>query len=60
MAVPGRLRHEVLSVYRQILRLSRSWQASVESETVPERGYIQEEARRLFKRNAQVASQPAL
>ncbi len=56
MAVPGRLRHEVLSVYRQILRLSRSWQASVESETVPERGYIQEEARRLFRRNAQVAS----
>ena len=48
------MRREVLGVYRQILQLSRNWEASVGSETATERGYIREEARRLFRKNKEV------
>ncbi|XP_003386860.1 PREDICTED: LYR motif containing protein 1-like [Amphimedon queenslandica] len=42
---------EVLSLYRRILSLARVWRATVESDSVIERKYIKEEARRLFHKN---------
>ena len=47
-------RSRVLHVYREILKLSRSWEAQIASETPLERRYIQEEARRLFQKNKEV------
>ena len=48
------LRREVLRKYREILRLSRSWEASEEAETAAERRYIREEAVSLFRKNKDV------
>lgn len=48
------LRQEVLHLYRQILRLGRSWQAMDPQETFTERHYIRTEAQRLFKLNKSV------
>ena len=45
---------EVLSLYRRILRLSRTWVALDPSQTQVERDYIRDEARHLFKDNKQV------
>lgn len=49
------LRREVLKKYRDVLRLSRTWQASEGSETAAERQYIREEAGRLFRKNQHVS-----
>jgi hypothetical protein len=47
------LRRQVLKVYTDILRTARKWQASsgIELQTIEERNYIKEEARRLFRKN---------
>ncbi|KAK3781500.1 hypothetical protein RRG08_054840 [Elysia crispata] len=44
-------RVQVLSLYRQVLRLSRSWIAvsKISDETNQERAYIRDEARKLFR-----------
>ena len=48
------LRKEVLRVYRDILRVARSWQSGtqMESATLEEREYIRQEARFLFRKNS--------
>jgi hypothetical protein len=43
-----------LSLYRQIFRIARTWQAVDPVETAAERTYIQNEARQLFKANKAV------
>lgn len=43
-----------LSLYRQIFRMARTWQAIDPAETAAERIYIQNEARQLFKANKAV------
>ena len=48
------LRGEVLRKYKEILRFSGAWRASEEAQTTAERGYIKEEARRLFRKNKHV------
>lgn len=48
------VRLNVLSVYKRILKLSRSWTASDPSKTEIERKYIQDEAKDLFRRNKKV------
>ncbi|XP_022517886.1 LYR motif containing protein 1 [Astyanax mexicanus] len=47
-------RVQVLSLYRRVLRIGRSWRAQSESETERERKYITEEARHLFRLNQQL------
>jgi len=46
------LRGEVIRLYKEILRLSRRWEASDVRETKVERNYIRDEARLLFRQNA--------
>ncbi|EGD81061.1 small GTP binding protein RAB8 [Salpingoeca rosetta] len=48
-------RGEVLRLYRRILQAARTWSATVAEDTLVERKYIQDEARRLFKRNKNVS-----
>ncbi|KAI0218225.1 LYR motif-containing protein 1 [Lamellibrachia satsuma] len=45
------LKHEVLTLYRRIQRLSRTWKAAIPAETNEERVYIRNEARQLFRQN---------
>jgi len=45
------LRPQVLSMYRRLMRLSRTWTAKFDDQTVVERDYIKDETRRLFKAN---------
>ncbi|KAL4617871.1 LYR motif-containing protein 1-like [Arapaima gigas] len=60
--VPGRFmmtaatRHEVLALYRRVLRIARSWRAlsGLQQDTDSERRYIAQEARTLFRQNQQV------
>ncbi|XP_036403666.1 LYR motif containing protein 1 [Megalops cyprinoides] len=49
-------RQEVLSLYRRVLRIARSWQAqsALPQDTKSERDYIAQEARTLFRQNQQV------
>ncbi|KAG9476991.1 LYR motif-containing protein 1 [Eleutherodactylus coqui] len=49
-------RSEVLSLYRRIFQIARKWKSSsgLEEETVKERQYIVEEARKLFRKNKNV------
>ncbi|OCT61615.1 LYR motif-containing protein 1 [Xenopus laevis] len=49
-------RREVLNLYRQIFRIARKWQAAsgLMEETIKEREYIVDEARKLFHRNKQI------
>ena len=54
------LRSQVLSLYRTILRLSRTWQAKQSSETGQERQYIVNEARRSFRLNRDLTSESAI
>ena len=44
-------RRVVLKTYRRILRVARHWQSAsgIESQTLEERKYIEEEAGRLFR-----------
>ena len=47
---------EILSVYRRILRVARSWEASSgrAEDTSEERSYIANECRELFRQNSKV------
>ncbi len=47
---------EILSVYRRILRVARSWKASSgrAEDTLEERKYIANECRELFRQNSKV------
>ena len=47
---------EVLSVYRRILRVARTWRASsgLAKDTLEERNYIASECRELFRQNSEV------
>ena len=45
-------RMSVLRLYRQILRIGRSWEAVDPKDSVKERAYIISEARRLFEANS--------
>ncbi|KAI1896261.1 hypothetical protein AGOR_G00092980 [Albula goreensis] len=49
-------RQEVLSLYRQVLRIARTWQAqsALSMDTEKQRIYIAEEAKTLFRQNKQV------
>ncbi|KAJ8364240.1 hypothetical protein SKAU_G00130710 [Synaphobranchus kaupii] len=49
-------RQEVLSLYRQVLRIARTWQAqsALPKDTDRERLYIAQEAQTLFRQNKQV------
>jgi len=53
-------RREVLSVYRRIFEVARTWQAASETgvsgvqDTEEERNYIRQEARKLFRKNKDV------
>ena len=50
------LKKEILSVYRHILRVARSWRASSgrAEDTLVERNYIANECRELFRQNSKV------
>lgn len=49
-------RSDVLSLYRRVLRIARSWtaQSALPHDTDTERKYITQEARTLFRQNQQV------
>ena len=47
---------QVINLYRRILRLSRSWNASNPSNTQEERNYIRNEARYWFHKNSSVSN----
>ena len=49
------LKQEVLTLYRRIQRLSRTWKAAIPAETNEERVYIRNEARQLFIQNKHVS-----
>ncbi|CAH1795406.1 unnamed protein product, partial [Owenia fusiformis] len=51
------LRKEVLSLYRRIFRLARTWTAQNPDETWQEQEYIKDEARRLFRKNKNVTNE---
>jgi len=51
------LRPQVLSIYRRLLRLGRTWVAKSEDQTVVERDYIRDETRRLFRANQHLTSE---
>ncbi|KAI1719715.1 complex 1 protein (LYR family) domain-containing protein [Ditylenchus destructor] len=46
-------RQRVLSTYRRILRLGNNWTAQNPEDTLKEREYIKEEARKQFKAHSQ-------
>ncbi|KPP69394.1 LYR motif-containing protein 1-like [Scleropages formosus] len=50
-------RHEVLTLYRRVLRIARGWRArsGLQQDTDDERRYIAHEARTLFRQNQQVS-----
>lgn len=48
------LRREVLRKYKDLLKFSNTWRATVDTETDTERAYIREEARKLFRKNKSV------
>jgi hypothetical protein len=50
------VRQRVLSVYRNIVRLGRRWEAIDPTETAKEREYIINEARTLFRKNKNLES----
>lgn len=47
-------RERVLSLYRRIFRLAKSWKAVNPSETEGEKAYIRQEARARFRVNIEV------
>lgn len=49
-------KQEVLKLYKDILRLSRTWNAKVPQETMKERSYIEAEARSCFKSHKSLAN----
>merc|ERR1719430_794379 len=54
------LRREVLRLYKDILKVGRSWEAAERIETRVERDYIKEEARLLFRHNAGLTDEAAI
>jgi hypothetical protein len=48
-------KNQVLQLYRKIFRLARVWEALEPSQTISERSYIKEEARKLFRRNQNIS-----
>ncbi|ROT69686.1 putative LYR motif-containing protein 1 [Penaeus vannamei] len=48
------LRSQVLSLYRRVLRLARTWEAQDVRDTELERKYITDEAQKLFRRNQDI------
>ncbi len=63
IAAPRRamsVRTEVLSMYRRLLRLGRTWQASDPVNTKTERNYIVEESSRLFRANMNASERDAV
>lgn len=50
-------KREVLRLYKTIMRLGQRWEASNPIETRVEREYIADEARELFRRNAQLSGE---
>lgn len=54
MAQNGALRSQVLNLYKRLLRLSRTWESQIPSETKVERNYIAEETQNLFKANKNI------
>ncbi|XP_069839904.1 LYR motif-containing protein 1 [Dendropsophus ebraccatus] len=55
-------RPEVLGLYRRIFRIARKWKSSsgLEEETMKERQYIVEEARKLFHKNKNLTNMEAI
>ncbi|XP_075035820.1 LYR motif-containing protein 1 [Mixophyes fleayi] len=49
-------RQEVLNLYRQIFRIARKWKSvsELEDETIQEKQYIVDEARKLFHKNKNI------
>lgn len=47
---------EVIQLYRDLIRLSKTWQAKCESETRTERVFIRNETRSLFRDNKNIVS----
>jgi len=45
------LRKEVLSLYRRILRIGRTWESKDPATNVTDRTYIENEAKTLFRQN---------
>lgn len=50
------LRREVLSLYRRIFQVAREWKATTAADTEEERQYIQNEARKLFRKNMNITN----
>ena len=50
------LRNAVLTVYKRIIKASKTWEADDKSSTETERKYIVQEARDLFRKNKTVCS----
>ncbi|KAG5262354.1 hypothetical protein AALO_G00274270 [Alosa alosa] len=55
-------RAEVLSLYRRIFRIARSWQAqsALQHDTDTEKRYIVQEAQTLFRQNQQLTEQESI
>ena len=46
---------EVLSLYRQIFRVAKHWRVTTAADTEVEKLYIQDKARKLFRKNKNVS-----
>ena len=44
-------------MYKRLLRLSKTWQATVPDQTLVERNYIREETQKLFQANKNLSSE---
>ncbi|XP_063078020.1 LYR motif containing protein 1 [Engraulis encrasicolus] len=53
-------RAEVLSLYRKIFRIARSWQATLQHDTEAEKRYIVQEAQTLFRQNQKLTEQESI
>ena len=47
----------MLQLYRELIRLSKTWQAKVAEETSKERAFIRNETRSLFRDNRHITSE---
>ena len=47
---------QVIQLYREILRLAKTWEAKVPSETALEKDFIRSEARLMFRANKNISS----
>ena len=47
---------QVIQLYREILRLAKTWEAKVPSETAQEKDFIRSEARLMFRANKNISS----